>query len=81
MTPGEIAIDGFLNSAEFKNRNLNDTDYIKTLYRAFLGREAYDEEVSMWGDIMQVQGYSRDEVAQGFADSLEFKNLLAKNGL
>ena len=81
MTPGEIAIDGFLNSAEFKNRNLNDADYIKTLYRAFLGREASDEEVSMWVDIMQVQGYSRDEVAQGFADSPEFKNMLAKYGL
>lgn len=81
MTPGEIAIDVFLNSAEFKNRNLNDADYIKTLYRAFLRRKASDEEVSMWGDIMQVQGYGRDEVAQGFADSLEFKNMLAKNGL
>lgn len=79
MTPGEIAIDGFLNSAEFKNRNLNDADYIKTLYRAFLGREASDEEVSGWVDVMLV--YSRDEVAQGFADSPEFKNLLAKYGL
>ncbi len=31
---------GFVQSPEFKKRNLNDEEYIKVLYRAFFDREA-----------------------------------------
>ena len=42
MTPKSVA-QSFIASEEFKNKNLDNEEYVKTLYRMFLGREAEED--------------------------------------
>lgn len=66
--------NGFINSAEFKNRNLNNSDYLDVLYRTFFDREADAVGKSYWMDKLQ-KGTSRTEVLSGFVNSQEFSGL------
>ena len=75
----KVALDGFLHSNEFINMHLNDTQYLQVLYRAFLDREADAGGMSYWLGQMG-SGMSRDKVAEGFAGSNEFKNIMARYG-
>ena len=75
----KVALEGFLHSNEFLNAHLNDTQYLTVLYRAFLGREADTGGMQYW--LGQIQsGVSRDKVAEGFANSNEFMNIMASYG-
>ena len=81
MSPEKIAADGFLHSKEFADKNLSDEDYLKTLYRTFLDREAGASEITGWLESMREQNLTRDDVLQGFANSPEFIGIMAQYGL
>ena len=75
-----MASNGFFHSAEYKNKNTTDEEYVSTLYRTFLGREADEGGFSGWMAKLE-SGVSRDEVMNGFAYSAEFAKIMAKYGI
>ena len=70
----------FVFSQEFQNKKYNNTDYIKQLYLAFMGR-AYDEAgLTAWNAAM-TKGMTREQVFENFANSKEFSNICAEFGV
>ena len=80
-TASEIATSQFFHSKEFLQKNFGDSDYVKVLYRTFLGREYDEDGLNYWLFQMRVFGMSRDTVLNEFANSKEFKNIMAQYGL
>ena len=72
---------GFINSTEFKNRGLSDSEYIACLYRACLGREGGDSEISSWVDYMDSHLVSRKYVFAQILGSQECSNLCRNYGI
>ena len=75
-----VALDGFMHSQEFLNKNLNDMEFVKVLYRTFLGREYDAPGLADWVSRLN-SGMTRDQVASGFAYSQEFAQIMASYGL
>ena len=71
---GAKVAQGFIESQEFKSRKMNDTEYIKLLYRAFFAREADASGLIAWQQVLD-SGLSRMHVFRGFAESDEFSKL------
>ena len=71
---------GFVNSTEFQNRNLNDSDFLDTLYIAFFNRAADSGGKTNWQNAID-SGTSREQVVEGFINSLEFSNLADSYGI
>jgi len=71
---GDIAY-GFIFSTEFKNKNLNDSDYVDTLYRTFFDREPDEGGKQHWLEQLK-NGASREDVMYGFVGSQECINLV-----
>ena len=65
---------GFICSSEFVSHNLNDNDFVNTLYRTFFDREADQGGKENWLQHLAA-GHSREYVLSGFVNSLEFSNL------
>ncbi len=78
-TPEEVA-KKFIFSQEFTNRNLDDTEYVKVLYRTFMGREYDEAGLESWVGKLEM-GMSRERVLEGFSRSVEFSNILSSYGL
>ena len=78
-TASEI-IDGFVNSAEFLDKNLSKEQQVVVLYKAMLGREPDPAGLAAWTDVLN-QGYPFGSVINGFCGSTEFKNLCADYGI
>ncbi|MGN0637332.1 MAG: DUF4214 domain-containing protein [Huintestinicola sp.] len=70
----------FIFSAEFKNKNLTDEQFVDTLYQALFDRKADAGGKSRWLTRMK-NGYTREQVFNGFATSAEFKNMVAGFGI
>ena len=64
----------FVQSPEFINKGLSNEEYLKSLYRAFMGREYDQGGLDYWLENMN-NGYTRDEVFAGFANSPEFEGI------
>ena len=65
---------GFLNSAEFKNKNLDDAAFVDTLYRTLFDRAGDEGGTNYWlGQL--AAGKLRDMVVWGFLRAAEFKTL------
>ena len=78
-SPEDVA-KSFIFSDEFVNKGLNDTEYVKVLYRTFMGREYDQAGLDNW--VMKLAiGVSREKVLEGFSRSEEFANILASYGL
>ena len=78
-TPEQVA-EAFINSKEFQMKNLNDEEYVKVLYRTFMGREYDQSGLEHWlGELKR--GSSREDVMHRFAISKEFQNIQASFGL
>lgn len=75
-----VALNGFMHSQEFLNKNLSDMEFVKVLYRTFLGREYDAAGLADWTGKL-ASGMSRDQVASGFAYSQEFAKIMASYGL
>lgn len=78
-TGAEVAY-GFVFSQEFQNKNLCNEDYVKALYRAFLGREYDVAGLASWINDLE-SGKTREEVFNGFSQSNEFKGLCSSYGI
>lgn len=76
----DIATNGFMHSQEFLNKNLNDVDFVKVLYRTFLDREFDEPGLNDWVNRL-AKGKTRDEVAAGFANSQEFTKIMEEYGI
>lgn len=76
----KTATNGFFHSEEFISKAVPDSEYVKILYRTFLGREYDEAGYADWTKRL-ADGLSRDEVMAGFADSKEFSNIMSKYGL
>ncbi len=74
---GASAAYGFIFSTEFQNYNYCNTDYVKQLYRAFMGREYDEAGLSDWVAALE-SGTTREEVFNGFSQSVEFQNICAE---
>ena len=79
MTPQAVSFE-FLNSAEFKSMKLSDRDYISTLYRLYMDRNADKGGMDYWLGQLK-SGVSRETAAQGFAGSPEFTGIVKSYGL
>lgn len=70
----------FITSPEFTNKNLNNTEYVKVLYRTFMGREYDQGGLDYWVGRLN-QGESRKSILQSFAGCPEFQNIVKSFGL
>ena len=73
---GSSVVQGFFGSQEFKNRELDDTQFVTTAYRAILNREPDLTGLKSWTDAL-AKGKTRNYVLNGFLKSEEFDNLCA----
>lgn len=75
----EVAL-GFINSDEFKDRNVSNEDYINILYRTFLNRTP--DTVGLQGWLKDLDdGLSRIYIFRGFAESNEFTDICNQYGI
>lgn len=81
QTVTEVSTTGFFNSREFLDKNMSDSDYVKTLYRTFFDREPDEGGYNDWMNHLQSQKMNRNEVLLGFANSKEFAELKKKYGI
>lgn len=72
----EVA-EAFVFSDEFIEKQLSDEEYIRVLYRSFMGREGDSQGVDFWLGRMTA-GWRRREVFNYFAGSPEFQEILAE---
>ncbi|MGN0664920.1 MAG: leucine-rich repeat protein [Huintestinicola sp.] len=70
----------FIFSTEFKNRKLTDDQFIDTMYATFFNRAADAKGKANWQTRMK-NGWTREQVFNGFTSSAEFKNLVASFGI
>ena len=85
---GSAASNGFLHSNEFlgttskgaynttANRYKSNNEFIKVLYRAYLGREAETAGFNYWLKRLKSGELTRDQVINGFINSKEFSNII-----
>lgn len=79
QTPQTVA-HGFVFSPEFINKNYGDEDFTRIMYRAMLNREGEDAGVQYYMNQM-ANGLTRERMFWGFANSPEFKGIIASYGL
>jgi hypothetical protein len=78
-TPKTVA-KNFVFSGEATKKNLNDTEFVKMLYRLYMGREADKGGLNYWVGRLQ-NGTSRQKVADSMAASKEFTEIVKSYGL
>ncbi len=76
----EVAL-GFINSKEFRDRNLSDEDYVKVLYKAFFDRDPDDSGMKFWLDSLSNGTLDRKAVANNFVYSQEWADTCATYGI
>ncbi len=77
---GTSAAHGFFFSKEFVEQNLDNAEFIKRLYRTFMGREFDQGGFDYWMGRF-ASGASREDVFRGFAQSNEFGEICASYGI
>ena len=77
---GNDCAHGFIFSNEYVSLGLSDEDYVKNLYRTFMGREYDQGGFDNWVGKLK-SGYTRDEVFSGFANSNEFQEICNSYGI
>ena len=78
-SPDEIT-KGFVFSKELNDKNLDDEEFVKILYKGLFDREADDSGLHDWMNWLN-SGKSRQEVFWGFTNSDEFHKLVSSFGL
>lgn len=79
-TPKEVA-QNFIFSDEFIQKNLSNEEYVKVLYRTFMGREADEGGLAAWTAVLDEGREDRAKVLEGFSGSIEFADILTGFGL
>jgi hypothetical protein len=65
-------VNGFLNSTEFMDRNLNTEDFVTTLYKVFFNRMPSAAEKNYWMNKL-ADGMTRNELINAFTNSAEWE--------
>lgn len=78
-TPEKVAY-GFFFSDEMKAKNLSNEEFVKTMYRVFLDREADSAGLADWTGYLK-KGMKREVAMYGISKSQEFGNILTSYGL
>ena len=78
-TSGYSAALGFFTSAEYKNLNKSNEEFIKDLYLVMMDRNADSAGLRNW--VNQLTVYSREEVIKMFCKSQEYRNICARYGI
>ena len=78
-TPVAVA-EEFFFAPEFTNKRLSNTEYVKVLYRTFMGREYDKAGLNYWVGRLN-KGESRKTVLKSFAGCPEFQNIVKSFGL
>ena len=78
---GAACANEFLLSKEFKDRGLNDEQFLEVLYKTFFDRKASDDPdgFNFWMNSLKTQG--RDVVVDCFINSEEWCNVCATYGV
>ena len=79
LTPQKVA-DSFVFSKECVDKKLNNTEFVKMLYKLYMGREFDQSGLNYWLGKMK-SGMTRQTVAKSFGGSKEFKEIVASYGL
>ena len=77
---GSVAAHGFFFSEEFLNSGIDDSEFVKRLYRTFMGREYDQGGYDNWMNAL-ASGQTREDVFQGFAGSAEWAMICAEYGI
>lgn len=77
---GAQAAEGFIVSTEFVSKNINNSEFLTILYRAFFNREPDADGFNKWLSLVNA-GNSRQFVLAGFINSDEFKTLCKNYGI
>lgn len=78
-TPVQVA-EEFFFAPEFVNKKLSNTEYVKVLYRTFMGREYDKGGLDYWVARLN-KGESRKSVLEAFAGCPEFQKIVKSFGL
>jgi len=70
----------FLQSFEFISKGLNNSDFVKTLYRLYMGREYDVPGLNYWLNKLST-GSSRENLMDSFGASPEFRKIVESYGL
>ncbi len=62
-----------VNNKEFINKNLSNEDFIKVLYLGLLNREADEDGLKNWTNVLDKGAVDRYEILNSFLNSEEFK--------
>ena len=79
QTPKQVAY-GFVFSKEMTNRNLTNEQFVTMLYRTMMDREPDASGLNNWVAKLK-SGTPRQNIYNGFADSVEFNNIVKSYGL
>jgi hypothetical protein len=79
VTPEQVAKEFFL-SPEYAAKNTGNDKYVETLYLVFMDRTSEGDGKAYWVGQLN-QGMGREAVLEGFAQSEEFKEIMARFGL
>ena len=71
---------GFVDSDEFKSKNMSDKEYITIMYRTFLDRKPDKGGMKAWQKVLD-EGMSRMFVFKGFVESPEFTKICEDYGI
>ena len=77
---GSDAAKQFFLSNEFNNLKVSNSEYVKRLYRTFMGREADSAGLNYWVKLID-KGADRYDVLLQFANSPEFDHICASYGI
>lgn len=80
LCPPEAAAQSFFLSSEYVQKGTSDEEFIEALYKTFMDRECDADGMAYWIGKLQ-NGASREAVLDGFAQSAEFKEIMASYGL
>lgn len=73
-------IKSFLNSDEFKNKKLDNDDFVEMLYQSFFGRAADKEGKEYWANQLKTGAKSREDIINEFFKSAEWTNSMIPRG-
>lgn len=76
----DMVVTGFVTSAEFTARNLDDDEFVALLYKTMFNRAPSASEKNLWMAALN-NGASRNSVVSSFINSTEFEHIAASMGL
>ena len=77
---GAQALEGFVDSPEFQEKEMTDEEYIDIIYQVCLDRHADEDGAAAWADCL-ADGVTRDYILYGVAESDEFTRICESAGI